>query len=230
MHKNNSLSFEIFPGRYLEKDSSVARYNLIFEFWEKFWIDVMRDNGTTERIDSYDFLRSDLVAAIMNGDEVVSIHLYTLLRFEQGNIHVHPYFSGESGDRFYNELKRVGIESAMTLEYLTVNPGWRKSRLGYSLAPVVVGLGYQIQKQLGIDATLGRCRQDNGVNRLMTDVGGEALVRDVMMYNTPTDFCIVHRDSMTTHPDQDVSRRVESLWASRLDHTGQLGTSLKIAV
>lgn len=214
------LQYHILPGRFHPDFPGASLYNQIYRYWTAFWEGVMRDNGTDERIDPYEFLRADYVVAIMNGSEVVGVHLYSILNLEQPGVGSHPYFVGENEATFLAALRTNGARTAISFEYLTINPDWRKSRIGFSLAPVVVGLGYQIQQTLFIDSSLGRCRQDNGVNRLMTDVGGKALVEGVMMYNTPTDFCHVVRTEMREHPDSETRDRIAALWNARHDWTG----------
>jgi hypothetical protein len=214
------LRHVILPGQCAPGFSSIALYNSVFNFWHAFWINVLKGNGSSEEINPYDFLRSGIISCILHHDTVVAVHLYSILNFEQDNIIHHPYLRGEHEQCFVNAMKDRRLKTAMPLEFLTVNPEWRKSVIGFHLAPVLVGLGYQIQKNLGIDATLGRCRTDVKSNVLMTDVGGVTLKSNVMMHNTPVDFCALFLDEMKPHPDPKIQSLIEYLWNSRTDHSG----------
>lgn len=226
--KFDTLKYHVLPGRFRPGFAGADQYNMIYRYWTGFWDKVMSDLETPERIDPYEFLRSDFVTAITSGSEIVAVHLYSALNLEQACIASHPYFKGEQEERFLLALRARDIRTVLTLEYLTVNPEWRKSKTGFSLAPVVVGLGYKIQNMLQIDSSLGRCRKDSGVDRLMTDVGGEAIFENVTMYNTLVDFCHVHRDHMRPHPDALVQARIDSLWRGRIDWTSETKPQIEI--
>lgn len=217
LKKLESLRYSLLPGRFAPGFEGTSLYNKAFQYWVAFWNKVLADNGSHEPIEPYDFLRSDLVAVLTSNDEVVAVHLYSLFNIEQTSLEYHPYLRGKEERAFLASLKDLNCRSAVSFEFLTLNDQWRKSKIGFSLAPVIVGLGYKIQKALNIDAALGRCRKDLHVNQLMTQVGGITLKTDVMMHNTPTDFCAVLLSQMKDHPDKDVQELIGALWSKRTD-------------
>lgn len=211
----------VLPGHFAPGFERTDLYNKAFHFWKTFWNDVFRANGSSDVVNENDFIRSEIVSLILSEyDEIVGLHLYSVLNLEKMNTPFHPYLVSAEGESFLSELTDRGCRSALPLEYLTVNAAFRKSVIGFSFAPIVTGLGYRIQSELGIDASLGRCRSDLKVNNLMTDVGGVVLKRDVMMHNTPVDFCAVFLGEMTSHPDLAVQAAIDDLWQRREDVAG----------
>ena len=211
--------YHVIKAHELKSPESIVLYNKAFHFWREFWSKVMADNGTDDQIDAYDFTRTEIVTVITYRSEIVAMHLYSILNIETDSIAYHPYFMGKEERVFFDELRKRRCKNAMPAEYLTVNEKFRKSVTGFSFAPIVSGLCYKVQRHFGVDATLGRCRQDRKVNERMLEVGGVTLKRDVMLHNTPTDFCAVFLKDLKEHPLPDVQAKVDQLWNSRIDHS-----------
>ena len=211
--------YHVIKAHDLKSPESIVLYNQAFHFWRSFWSKVMADNGTDDQINAYDFTRTEIVTLITYQSEIVAMHLYSILNIETDSIAYHPYFTGQEERIFFDELRKRRCRSAMPAEYLTVNEKFRKSVTGFSFAPIVSGLAYKVQRHFGVDAVLGRCRQDMKVNERMLEVGGVTLKHDVMLHNTPTDFCAVFLKDLKEHPLVEVQSKVDQLWNSRIDHT-----------
>lgn len=221
----NDLQYVLLPGRFNPGFEGSALYDKAYDYWLKFWNQVYVDNGTTDQADGADFQRADIVALLISGDEIASMHLYSIVNLENAASSHYPYFAGEHGRSFYEALKPLSLKTAMTLEYLTVNPDWRKSKIGFSLTPVVCGLAYEIQKTLKVDVTLGRCRQDVRSHELMLERGGQILLPDIVMHKTSTHFCVLRLDDLKPHhPDPVVTNLTQSFWMNRRDLTGKQAT------
>jgi hypothetical protein len=211
----------LLPGHFAPGFHATDLYNKAFHFWKTFWSDVYKANGTDDVVNENDFVRSELISLVLSEyDEIVALHLYSILNLEKTSTTYHPYLSSTEGEVFLTALEHAGCRSAMPLEYLTVNAAFRKSIVGFSFAPIMGGLAYRIQSALGVDASLGRCRADLKVTQFMTDVGGVVLKQNVMMHNTPVDFCAVFSKDLHPHPDSELQAAIDDLWNRREDHSG----------
>lgn len=213
----SSMSYDILPGVFLPDAPSAELHEHSFQFLRKFWSEVLKRNGAQHDIDPRVFQQVDFINVIKHENQVVALLLQSVLNFESSAIDFHPYFSNAKEKEFLRALKAKGVRSGLTCEYLTVDEAWRKNPLGLSMAKIIVGLGYSIQRELGIDVSIGRCRTDVGSDLLMTERGGERLITNVMMHNTPIDFCVLHINQMTPHPNPEVEAVTEALWSRRND-------------
>jgi hypothetical protein len=230
-HPVSSYRQVILPGQFAPGFHATGLYNKAFHFWRAFWNDVYKTNGTDDVVNENDFVRSELVSLILSDyDEIVALHLYTVLNLEKSNTPFHPYLNSAKGDVFLSALEKAGCRSAMPLEYLTVNAAFRKSITGFSFGAIMPGLAYHIQSALGIDATLGRCRADLKVTKFMTDVGGTILKKDVIMHNTPVDFCAVYLNDLRANPDADLQARIDDIWSRREDYSGLTTQSVPLKI
>lgn len=215
-----TLQYTILPGHFHPGFHETSLYNRAFLYWRDFWNGVYRDNGSSDTINELDFLRTEMITVVTSGADVVAMHLYSVLNLEMASSPYHPYFNATGDTVFIDALREKGCRSAMPLEYLTIDEKWRKSKTGLSLSPVMIALGCRIQKELAIDAIIGRARSDIKINDRMIDAGSVILRAGVMMHNTPTDFCAIFLENQKEHPDPQVRDLVEKLWTQRTDLTG----------
>lgn len=215
-----NFEYNILPGHFHPGFRETALYNQSFLYWREFWNGVYRANGSSDTINELDFLRTEMVTVVTSGSEIVAMHLYSVLNLEMASTVFHPYLNATGDTCFIDLLRESKCRSAMPLEYLTINENWRKSKTGLSLSPVMIALGCRVQKELGIDAIIGRARSDIKINDRMIDAGSVILRAGVMMHNTPTDFCAIFLNDQKEHPDSQVRDLVARLWDNRRDHTG----------
>jgi hypothetical protein len=197
-------------------------HNQAFEYWKSFWEEVFRQNRLRDGEVEFavDFTRMDLVCLVMSGTEIAGMHLYEFINVEQLAMREHHYFNNETGKVFLDSLGHHGADLVMTLEYLTVNPNWRKKFIGTSLASVVVSLGTRVQAATGAKASLGRAREDVGVNAMAQDCGAVILKDKIDMYNTPVSCICIYSDSIKDIDDPVGRALVQRLWNERVDHSG----------
>src|SRR5690606_38787220 len=120
------------------------------------------------------------------------------------------------------------VHRVMSMEYLTVDPAWRKRHTGVSLASVIVSLGTRIQRRAGMGASTGVAREDVGMDGLCRDIGGVEVASGHMLYNTPVSLMCMFTDRLRELPDPEERELTETLWQTRTDLSGL--TSEKPAV
>ena len=107
----------------------------------------------------------------------------------------------------------------MSLEYLTVNEGWRKKNIGLSLGNVLVGLSGLVLKAVDYDASVAPSRSDVGVTNMACDIGGEVVVPNIEMHKTKCDLIAIRKSRLVPHPSEPVNELVQRLWNKRKDYT-----------
>lgn len=168
----------------------------------------------------------------MSGEEIVGMHLYSFFDIQSVAALEHSYMATSFTPQYIEFLKKKS-NTLMSIEYLTVAKGWRKKEIGLSLSAVLLRLACKYQEHLGTDALIAPSRSDNKVTKSILDLGGEVIVGDLIMHNTPVDLIAIFNDRDHFHPDPRINSLAERLWSSKKDTTGILGTeesrSLKIA-
>jgi hypothetical protein len=213
------FKYEIFPTRLQPGRGLFVSYNRSFEYWASFWSAVMVENGATHAINHYEFLKTDFITVVSYEDKPIAMLLHSLFNFEQSNIKSHPYLSGEKCELFFKYVEGSKARLAMSVEYMTVDRNWRKSRTGVSLGKVMFGLGTEIQKSIGVDVSFSKAREDVKVSETVQEFGGIVLEGQVDMHNTPVAFIVLPTQKICTHPDLGVASLVKRLWAQRRDHS-----------
>lgn len=216
---NESFNFQYYlmPGKCPKNFEHIPFYNRIYTYWKIFWEDILKNLDGTTKINSDEFLRQDIVPVIMNGDEIVAIHLYTTFDLRCQTSIDHSYIAGNYPHSFIERLMEREATHLMSMEYLTVSPSWRKSRLGYSMAHVLLGLGLNVLKYEGLDAGIAPTRQDYKMHELAYTYGFDQIIPDVMMHNVKCDLVACFPQNIKHHPNLQVNRVVHELWENRID-------------
>lgn len=215
------LRYVILPGRLPLGSRLVDLHNQAFVYWSSFWDEVLKDNGVEHPINfREEFCRRDVVCLLMNGPEIAGMHLVEFLNLRQKAFREHEYFGQIKGDLFLHATERHRAQSAMIMTYLTIDPRWRKRRIGISLAAVMMSLATRLQAASGTDVNLGRAREDLGVSDILKDLGGTVLESGISMHNTPiSNICIFTKDirELSSSPERSC---VSQYWHQRTDHSG----------
>lgn len=241
MHmKNNSsispllydLDYTIITGKDLFDRQPTELHNKAYAYWKAFWRNVFKDNGLQgDVLRKEDFLREDFITILSHKGEIAGMHLYCQFDLELEATRDHVYFMHNYGSQFTGQLRENGIRNIMTIEYLTVDPAWRKSKVGASLGHVFCALGAQIASYLEVDAAVSACRMDVGANEMLAKCGGISYGK-TDLYNTPVEYMVIPRNLNHPHSDPLVAGLVDHYWSNRVDLTTRLPkrTHLKIAV
>ena len=161
----NSLSYLIMPAKFSGTPPFLNLHNRIYEFWHQMFTDVLRSRDPQASVNPDHFIRQNRVAAIINNNDIVALHLYTFFNFSSVAARENPYFSDFTKST-WGYLEKENLKHVMTMEYLSVNPSYRKSKSGFSFGEIMVGLGFKIMKESQQDCTLGIARQDMHVDKM----------------------------------------------------------------
>ena len=205
------------PGRCPKNAGFTQLHNQAFDYWRNFWNQISRDLNTCE-IPSDHFLRQDMIAVLMHENSIVGMHLYTLHNLESHASCTADYFINNYGPEFVDELKKRGAKSAISLEYFTLNPAFRKSKFPIPLAVVIAGLGYKYMKKKNIDSLIGVCRKDFKVDEMAMSFGGEALIPSKIIHNVECELVATFKNNVLEPKDAEVRKYIQYFWDSRVDY------------
>lgn len=216
----NGLEYIIIPGNLHHQPGLEALHQEAFNFWKTFWNDVFIQNGCPGDLNEDSFLRQNMICLLKSKDEIAAMHLYSFYNLESQACLNHSYIRGNFNEDYISKLRLSGIKYAMSLEYLTVNPNWRKRNVGVSLGDICAGLSGEVLKSVNYDSSIAPSRSDVGVTSMARDIGGEIVVAGIELHKTMCDLIAIRKSSVKNHPNADVNRWVRKFWNQRQDHTG----------
>ena len=214
----NGLRYVLLPGNPGPEFRHRPLYNSVYRFWRDVWSAVFTEAGNPAALVADDFMRQDYIPVILSGDQVVAAHFYTFFDLYNAVTRDHRYFSIFPPD-VLSKLEDRRATYLMSMEFLTVNPEWRKAFVELSLAAVISSLGLRLMKTQGADAAIAPARKKTKVDQLAYLLGATCLKTDVSRGNLDCDLIAVFRDDVKPHTDPRVVSLVEDLWTARLDTT-----------
>ncbi|MGZ3652459.1 MAG: hypothetical protein ACXVB9_00070 [Bdellovibrionota bacterium] len=222
------MSCTIFPGAYANGDPVPPLYNFLYAYWNETWTDFFKKAGSPPgSLNIENFLRHTFVIVLHKQDKVVATLSSSVFNLGATASYDHPNVSAfrEYIDG-YLKNERSGL--CMTGEYLSVHRDYRKEIVGLSLAEVLIGILMKIFVTIDGKLALATTVRPAKVDRICKDYGyvevGSYLkcgVDCVKLYNT--------QQTLREHPNPDVVKMTDRLWAKRIDKTGWLGELRKSA-
>jgi hypothetical protein len=218
MIDQESLLYVILPGKSPPEFPYFEHYNLAYEHWKATWKRTFARRGKPEYFNAYDFLRQDFVSTVFYRDEVVSQNLSTFFYIENPVTHDSLYFSS------FNELagdffKAHEINKILSIEYISVNPKYSNRRSGWHFSDIVVGLGLELVKHFGADATTGMPRRIAGIDEIGRRYGYRTIGSNISKAGLGLDLAVALRDEIKLHPDPKTRELIRDLWQRRFDTT-----------
>jgi hypothetical protein len=216
-----NLDYSIIAGK-AQRHASQAEIDLnnqAFEFWRTFWAKVYGDAGSPESLVCDDFLRQEMVTIIRHEKKIVGLHLYSFFNLEQQAIKLHRYFQFYP-EKFFEYLRQTDVKEVMSLEFLTIDPEWRKSVTGVSLAEVLIACATKCIHSHGADAGIAPARTDNKVNQMAYHQGYECFQAGITKRNFQVDLIVGFKDQLKATPNPEVNSLADKFWRERNDFTG----------
>lgn len=191
-------------------------HNKVYHFWKDMWVEVLGQlKADASHLDD-DFLRQDFVAAICNDSGVAAVHLYSFFSLDADASRQHRYLAGNYPAEYFEKLIAMGIRTVMSMEYLTVNPAWRKRKADVHIGAALGGLGLEVMKYYGIDAAIAPARRDHKVHLMAYSQGGDCILENVVNHNVACDLIAIRREKVVPSPDRAVDVLQAELWRGRV--------------
>ena len=163
-----------------------------------------------------DFFRQDLISVIHRGNTIVGMTLHHIFDLQYESNREHSYFSSNYSKPFLEKLVDMGVNRAMSIEYLTVNPLWRKNNIdGFSLVDCLGSLATNFMGTFPIDAMIAPARADVGVSKVAKELGYISLQEGEVRHNVLCDLICLLRENIKLSQDVRVREAVSNLWKQR---------------
>lgn len=216
----SKLEYVVLSGSGDRSFNNADLHNKAYIYWKNFWTRIYSDAQSLDSFSCDDFFRQNFVTLLLLSGEVVGMHLYSVFHLNHLAVQEHHYFKFYPQD-FFEFMKERSSDYVMSLEFLTIDPAWRKAECGISLGEVLIGCGLRFFDFLGTSAVIAPARADNKVNQMCYKYGFDCFRDNIVKRNFQVDLVVGFKDKVHPHPDQSTLNLVERLWAERKDHTGK---------
>ncbi len=217
--KIDNLSYILFPAKALGTFPQQKLYQYAYAYWRDFWREFYSSQESPEGFRTDEFYRQNMVAGLFQGDEVVAVHTYTFFDLRYTATQEHSYFSLYS-ELDLQRLKTLGLNQVMTMEFMAMNPAFRKSVVGISLAEVMVACGVHILRAAGLDASITIAREDYKVPEFARRVGFKTLRAGLSRHHCPCELMYLPLNDLVQNLSPEVQHYVQYFWDRRVDTSG----------
>lgn len=222
--------YHILPGNPGPGFQKIELYHRAYMMWKEFWEQVYGDAGAADCFKPDDFLRQDFIPVLTYKNEIVAMHLYTLFNTTNYAVRDHRYFAFYP-ENFFSYLSDKQSPYAMSIEYLTVAPGWRKRNVGFSIGESLIGCSLNYLEPTNAQVAIAPARTDNKVHTMCYNFGFDCFEAGITKRNFSVDLVAGFKEKVQKNPSEKINQLIEHMWAHRQDHTGRIdqNKSLKVA-
>ncbi len=215
-----NLQYYVLPGNHNYLKNHYNIYDQAYSFWKKFWLDIYTQAGTPESFLPDDFYRQNYLGVLFHKSTFVGSLFSSVFLINSPSTVDHRYFKFYPKE-FLEMLKQKNINTLFTVEFLTLNPDYRKSKIGISLSETIIGLSLETFKSNFYDSVIGTARTDVKVNDSCYKFGFECLVPKVERRNFSVDLIAANQKNLSKHPDTNIKKLIDTLWNNRIDSTSE---------
>lgn len=221
--KLENSRYVVLTGKMSPDSENFELYKNVYKLWKSTWTKAFAAVGSPDSFSPDNFYRQDYIPIIAHNDEPIAAHFYTLFHSENPAAMDHEYFEIFS-DTALSILRENDAQKLMSLEYLTVNPAYRKSVIGFSVAEVLSGLCCKFIKEIDCDAGLGVAVKAARIDLMAKNLGFDILDSNAKRGNLVCDIVVKYSRTVATpvHPDPVVNDIVESLWQTYIKSDNQM--------
>ncbi|MBX3039605.1 MAG: hypothetical protein KF789_02715 [Bdellovibrionaceae bacterium] len=206
----NTMSYHILGRHNLIRDDLSLR-NEAFTAWKEVWESVYNKSDSNYALKADEFERQDLITCIKIGERIAALHLYSFHHLESlacRSTHYFDFFT----ENYFKVLESNGVKTAMSMEFLTVHPDFRKSNVGFPLGSTLGQLGALIWQQANVDAIIAPARNDLKVNEAAYDQGFRCIEKETNQRGFICDLIALFRGEQKSSSDPLIRQATTTLW------------------
>ena len=165
------MKYILLPGKNPYPED-VLFHQIAYHFWYNHWFAFFKKHDPKYILNPDDFFRQDFIGLLADETTPIAIHLYSIFDITLSYQLNHSYLNYNFSPQFFNALISMNVRRAMTFEALLINPLFRKTETGRSIAPLLFAQGIQLLKSINnVEAMIAPARSDIGVAQLAHNCG-----------------------------------------------------------
>lgn len=219
----HDLKYFILPGKPPVDFRHRSLHKETYKFWKSFWTAALeRVEARPTLLRSDDFFRQEFIAVFLHCDQVIGLQAYTRFHLDDDATRNHSYFRKYFEEADWNRLNDLHLNHVMTMEYFSIDPEWRASRLKVSLGFVMAMLGLRLARAVDVEGVLTAARVEVSAANMAYELGATTLRGGLQIFGKATDLVYWTIDAIRPSRHIYENELAELFWSQRIDTTNLL--------
>jgi hypothetical protein len=197
----------------------IELHDKVFKFWLSIWKPTLAELGYNDSHLHDDFIRQDLISCICHKDQVVGVVLFSFYSLGPLAVMDFRYMKDNFNDLFFKKIKKFGVRSVMSMQYVAVHPDWRgrKNPTAPPITALLTALANKVRDLYNIDAGIAPIRRDYNTTAASYEMGADCIMEKIKSHNTECDLVASIRRRTFPHPNPEIQNLVEHLWDNHIN-------------
>lgn len=216
--KNINLQYYLLSARNPRPDQ-IDLHDKVFNFWLSIWRPTLAQLNYSDSHLHEDFIRQDLISFICSNGEVIGVLLFSFYSLGPQAVMNFRYMKDNFNDLYFERIKKFGVESVMSMQYLAVHADWRgkKNPEAPPITTLLTGLANKVRDLHGIDAGIAPARKDYDSGSACLTLGGDRIIDSLISHNVDCYLIANIKGRTHNHPNPQIQQQVDQLWKHRID-------------
>lgn len=229
------LEYIVFPRperaweQILQGEPWLNHFNDLYAYWKSSWTETFRSLNSESVPQTEDFLRQNIVSGLFCGGRPIGFQTNTFFNLSFGAHCDHPYMRRYPAETVTG-LRSARVRRVMSIEYLYIEPEFRRSRVSASLSAVLLALALKCFQVSSCDAVVSIPRNDRGINRIFYALGAVPLRKDMELHNVKVDLILFTKKTPIFYSALEDRDLMQHFWTNRVDPCGMTKDLLSDAV
>lgn len=209
------FEYKILSKDYINNPQNLEDLQEVYQLWTRVWTGMLAKAGCPEVLVADDFYRAHFIPVIKYEGRIIGSASCTVFDLRNPIVKDLKYFSIYP-DHVKNWFTEQKLRHVMSVEWLTCDYEFRTSKLGFSLAEVMIQLSYKIMQEMNVDMIIGAPLKAAGVDKLGKNLGTMMFVDHVV--RGKLECCIMgmlRQNVLQAHPEKKMNDIIEMLWNNR---------------
>ncbi|MFZ4403940.1 MAG: hypothetical protein ACOYOK_07545 [Pseudobdellovibrionaceae bacterium] len=208
---DNIDTFIFEDTKYLN-NYELSIYNQTYQHWYRVWNDLLRSSSDSI-LTSDNFLRQSKVCSLVYNNQVIGMIAASFFDLNIEAYKDHSYllpFKSIDLNRIRSETNSL----IMSIEYVSVEPVFRKKDLGISIGTLLLGLSMKVFDESNAVAVLGTARNQMHVDEMCFNYGFKP-IGQISKYGHPCTLILNNKEQLKNHDNHLIFESVNRLWTKR---------------
>lgn len=198
----------------------LAAYQKARELWlsiTKRALKEEKNDQLAETLTDAPFIAFDEFATLFYHDNPIGLFMFRWITIDE----IKPLFSNSIGEKLLSKLTHTlhenHITKIMTMGNLVVLPNWRRSKIGFGIADMLMHFALTRFLESFAQLLLTTTRNNRSTNSLCYRQGGIKFADNNTVYGAPSDVVVFYRDNVKPHSVNEINLHSKKLWQSKID-------------
>ncbi len=199
------------------KPEYLKKYNQLYNFWKFNTLEALKSEQNFEKILSFssdDYVAQKALCGLFYKSEPIGF-----CGFDWKNILADSFWDTKYIKDYPQDIIEDSIkihQKIMSVFFMTVDPNWRKNKIGFGVSEILTGLSSHHLIHSDAAVMIFFTRNNRKTNRLSMSHGGVKIKDNLNSYNTEADIVATYRDAIKPCFNAEIQGIIDRLWVERI--------------